>query len=116
MDGVVQRFLLNGVTRLERQAAISTATQAVQDAGGWVEDAHFFSNVAVNVQCAVPAKGIDRLVEGLGRVQFGLDRNDLAPLILAASRIQAEELHFSLQITFVHDEPDLRRHVPSVPG
>lgn len=116
MDGVVQRFLLNGVTRLERQEAILTATRAVQDSGGWLEDAHFFSNVAVNVQCVVPTTGIDRLVDGLSRVQLGLARNDLAPLILAASRSQADELHLSIQITFVHDEPDLRRHVPSVPG
>lgn len=114
---MAERLLLNGVTRLERQTAISSATRAVQDSAGWIDDVHFFSNAAVNLRCMVPAAGVDRLAEGLGSLKLGLTRDDLTALTRAASRIpDGGELQFSLQITFVHDEPDLRRHVPSVPG
>lgn len=51
-----------------------------------MEDAHFFSNVAVNVQCATPLFSLDQLVDRLSGIQLGLDQNDLAPLILAAAR------------------------------
>lgn len=114
---MAERLLINGVTRLERQTAISAATQAVQDSQGWIDDVHFFSNVAVNIRCVVPAGSVDGLVERLGKLPLGLGAADMAVLTCAASPVPAgEELQFSLQITFVHDEPDLRRHVPSVPG
>jgi hypothetical protein len=114
---MAERLLLNGVTRLERQTAISSATKAVQGGGGWIDDVHFFSNVAVNLRCAIPAAGVDILADGLGKLPLGLNLNDMALLARAASQVSAGgELEFSLQITFAHDEPDLRRHVPSVPG
>jgi hypothetical protein len=116
-ESVAGRLFLNGVTRLERQAAIHSATQAVQDGGGWIEDVHFFSNVAVNLRCIVPTAGVERLAGALGSLPLGLTPDDMTALARAASRNpDGEELEFSLQITFVHDEPDLRRHVPSVPG
>ena len=114
---MTERFLLNGVTCSERQEAISSATHAIQNGGGWIADVHFFSDVAVNFQCVISAGGVDRLVEELGELPFGFKGHDMAALALGAARLPAgEELKFSLQITFIHDEPDLRRHVPSVPG
>lgn len=111
------RVLLNGVTRSERQVAISSASQAVQDSGGWIDDVHFFSNVSINIRCVVPAGGANRLLDGLASLPLGLDEAEMAAFARSASGFSSgEELEFSLQITFVHDEPDLRRHVASVPG
>lgn len=114
---MAERLLLNGVTRLERQAAISATSKVVQAGGGWIDDVHLFSNVAVNLRCAIPVAGVAILAEGLGNLPLGLNHDDMALLARAGSQVPAgQELEFSLQITFVHDEPDLRRLVPSVPG
>ncbi len=111
------QILLNGVSRAGRHEAISSATEALQRSGGWIDDVHFFSNVAVNVRCVILAADVPRLAEDLIGLPIGLRQEDTAALGRAASRLAGdEELTFSLQITFVHDEPDLRRHVPSVPG
>lgn len=114
---MTEQVLLNGISRSERQEVISSATEAVHKSGGWVDDVHFFSNVAVNLRCVILASGAGRLVKELIRLPIGLGRDHTNSLGRAASSLEAnEELRFSLQITFVHDEPDLRRHVPSVPG
>jgi hypothetical protein len=109
--------LLNGVSRSERQSVISAATEAVQRAGGWVEDVHFFSNLAVNLRCVIAASDAGVLGEELINLGIGLGRDDMVALQrVAAGLSKADELTFSVQITFVHREPDLRRHIPSVPG
>jgi hypothetical protein len=89
----------------------------VEEAGGWIEDVHFFSNVAVNLRCAIAASAAAVLGEKLIKLGMGLRRDEAAALeLVAAGLSKKDELTFSLQLTFVHGEPDLRRHIPSVPG
>lgn len=108
---------LNGFSRSERNEVISSASEAVQKGGGWIEDVLFFSNAAMNLRCVVMAAGIARLIDEIATIGVGLTPDDMASLHRAATVLSDdEELRFSLQITFVHDEPDLRRHIPSVPG
>jgi hypothetical protein len=109
--------LLSGVSRAERQTIISSAAKVIQDAGGWVEDVQFFSNIAVNLQCAATPSAAAALSNALSALGLGLSRGETAELESAAQGLRADqELRFSVQITFVHNEPDLLRHVPSVPG
>lgn len=111
------RVQLNGFSRSERNEVISSASEAVQKGGGWIEDVHFFSNVAVNLRCGVIAASTTCLIGELNTIGIGLTPDDTAALHRAATGLSAdEELKFSLQITFAHNEPDLRRHIPSVPG
>jgi len=108
---------LNGFSRSERNEVISSASEAVQKGGGWIEDVVFFSNVAVNLRCVVMSAATARLMEELTTIGLGLTRDDMAALHRATTGLSdVEELRFSLQITFVHDEPEMRRHIPSVPG
>jgi hypothetical protein len=110
-------ILLSGVSRTERHRTISSATDVIEQAGGWVEDVHFFSNIAVNLRCVLMPATAAQMSRALSRLGIGLSRGETAALERAAERMPVdEELHFSLQIAFVHDEPDLRRHLPRVPG
>lgn len=112
-----EHVLLTGVSRSERQGVIASATEAIGGAGGWVEDVHFFSNLAVNLRCVVLPPAVARLGEALTKLGIGLTAADTEALRRAAAQLTVdEEVRFSLQITFVHQEPPLRRHVPSVPG
>ncbi|MDQ3080120.1 MAG: hypothetical protein M3R03_09010 [Pseudomonadota bacterium] len=108
---------LNAFSRLERQGVINSTTEALQKVGGWVEDVQFFSNVSVNLQCAITASAVPLLSVELNRLRIGLGRDETDLLDHAAAKLFADqELAFSLQITFMHKEPDLRRQVPSIPG
>jgi hypothetical protein len=109
--------LLSGVSRAERQTVISSAVKVIQDAGGWVEDVQFFSNIAVNLQCAAMPSAAAGLSNALSALGLGLSRGETGALESATEGLRPDqELRFSVQITFVHNEPDLLRHVPSVPG
>lgn len=108
---------LNGFSRSERVEVISSASEAIQKGGGWIEDVFFFSNAAVNLRCGVMAASIDVLTKELKKIGIGLTLEDTAALHRAAKGLsENEEVRFSLQITCVHDDPDLHRHISSVAG
>jgi hypothetical protein len=110
-------IVLGAVTRTERHAALRSAGDAVRDAGGWIDDARFYSNLSAAVRCTVPAGGADGLRRGLAAAGIRLDAESEAALGAAADGgPPGRELACVVQISFVHDDPDLRHPVPSVPG
>jgi hypothetical protein len=113
----VRRIALNAVTHTGRHLAVHEAGEAVHAVGGWIDDVHFFSNLSATLRCIVPASGVLLLADRLGVAGLTLTSTGIEALALAAREEPPDqELACSLQISFVHDEPDLRRHVPSVPG
>ena len=107
---------LNAVTSADRNAIISEVSSAVAEAGGWIDDVNFFSNISIALRFVIPLSSRSTFVALLSAQPLQLDSNDLCELTALTAREPGEEIRCSLQITFFHTEPDLRRHIPHVPG
>lgn len=89
--------------------------QALQDAGAGITDARFFSNVSLVLSFEIDTSEVARLGELLRATGVALtDASNEA--IANGARATESETRGTLQTTFVHDEPDLEREVPNVPG
>jgi hypothetical protein len=113
-----KRLMLAGVTRINRHAAMADINDAVLRANGWVSGHAMFSNIATTFQIALPPAryaAFCTALDGIGVVLDSESRAAVAALDVDDQTADAEVLA-SLNITFIHDEPDLRREVPSVPG
>jgi hypothetical protein len=110
---MVQRLILETVTAADRQASIDAIGQAVTAVGGWVDDVTFFSNISVALRCVIPPSSAAVFADRL--IAIGL-KFDSAALTDFAAATTAAELLCTVQVTFFHSDPDLRRDVPSVPG
>ncbi|NBB48976.1 hypothetical protein GVN24_11900 [Rhizobium sp. CRIBSB] len=104
--------MLTAVTRVERRAATSFVLDTVNRLGGWIDDVRMYSNLMNTIRLTLPAGAFAELVaaleEGGIMVDPVQDPGDL--------RDPATECMATLQLTFIHDEPDLKREVPAVPG
>lgn len=94
---------------------IGAVRDAVSHADGWIDDVSFFSNVAVAIRATIASPLAESFGTDLADIGLHFDQQQLKNLC-DAGQLPAQELSCMLQITFFHDEPDLRRHVPSVPG
>ena len=109
---------LQAITSHPRLEVVSQLTSVLNEVG-WIVDFHQFSNLSLTVLFEMPRTGVPRLRSGLAAIPFSL----LASSLDALSRIEqesvssaSENLSGSIQVTFVHSEPDLRIPVPAVPG
>lgn len=121
---MVPTFLrLNGITRRDRHEMISRVKDAVLKGGGFVVDFHVFSNRSVCLNFEVSAGKIGSLKDALEETGLGLTEESRAHLAEGSERAEqlsvedeASEVTGTLEITFIHDEPDLRIEVPPIPG
>jgi hypothetical protein len=103
---------LIAVTKLERNFVTTLVMDEISAQGGWVEDVHLFSNIMTNI-CFVMKQ--DRLAAfvaafvGAGLVVSGMSEFPI-------QNDSRADFNWSLQFTFVHNEPDLKREIPRVPG
>lgn len=105
-------LLLTAVTRVERKLATSLVFETVNRFGGWIDDVQMYSNLMNTIRFTLPGEAFGSLIEALRADDISVD----APLDLAESGNSAAERMATLQITFIHDEPDLKREIPSIPG
>ena len=120
MPGFLQ---LNGATRVNRLEIISRVKEAILEGGGYVLDFHMFSNAAICINFEVAAGNVGRLYSSLRETGLRLSqeshelmatcRDELNEL---GERDKAADVAGTLQITFIHDEPDLKIEVPPIPG
>lgn len=114
---MVQRVSINAVTHAERQSVIDAISAVLGELGGWIDDVHFFSNISVAIRSFLPVGRVSEYGERLQRLGLKFAPSSLHELdVFEPAPGVGEEIICSVQITFFHDEPDLRRHVPSVPG
>lgn len=112
-----QRLMLSAVTWANRHDAMAGINDAVLAAGGWIEGHTLFSNIATTFRIELPEGRIPALAEALETLGILLDdesRDRLAALRPPPDK--GAERALSLSVTFIHNEPDLRREVPMVPG
>lgn len=113
-----QQFLrLDGFTKAERIQMTAHASEAISQAGAWITDFHLYSNILICINFQVPIANLDRLAVTLQETGLHLSQESMDQLMPANdSTLKEKELLGTLQITFVHDEPDLLRDVPAIPG
>lgn len=106
---------LNAVTAADRQETTDAIRQLIAEAGGWIEDFVLFSNISLMIRCAISAEAAAAFGNALLDIGLKIDTSELAALTQPESNGKDEKA-CTLNITFFHNEPDLRRTVPSVPG
>jgi hypothetical protein len=112
-------FQLCYVTRSERRAVIGLCSDAITESGGSILDSRFFSNVSVSLFIELGQSRLARLADRLQVLGLVPARETDAQLIglAEAARTAPEQIvSATVQITFVHDDPDLPHDVPAVPG
>lgn len=105
-------LMLNAVTRRERKDATSFVFDTVNGLGGWIDDVQMYSNLMNTIRLTLAAGAYPALIAALREGGIAVDEpaEDLAGTDSAVERMA------TLQITFIHDEPDMKRDVPAVPG
>lgn len=103
---------LSAVTKLERNFVTTMVMDEVSAQGGWVEDVYLFSNIMTNIRFVVKGDSLASFVQAVAEV--GLEIGGLSEIPPTSEG--SADFNCSLQITFVHDEPDLIREIPRVPG
>lgn len=117
-----QRFLrLEAYTREDRQEMVRRSEDAIGTAGGWLVDVHLASNKSAVLRFELPLRAAEAfrsalLATGLKPAEEGLADLDRLCEEARSPEAGAEEVAGLLSLFFVHDEPDLRRVIPAVPG
>jgi len=112
-----QHFLrLDGFTREERIGMTNRVSEAINQAGAWITDFHQYSNILICINFQVSIANLDNLAATLQQTGLQLSQESLEQLEPQDSAMKDQELVGTLQITFIHNEPDLLRDIPAVPG
>ena len=107
-------LMLSAYTRGNRHDATAAIDDAITAAGGWLMDHTLFSNVAASFRFAVPQQGLAVLGSRFDTAGLGLDGDSRRSIETVST--SEDEITVALNVTFIHDEPDLRREIPAVPG
>lgn len=115
---VKQQFLrLDGFTKADRIQMTARVSEAIDQAGAWITDFHLYSNILICINFQIPSTDLDKLAATLQATGLHLSQESLEQLISTDDATLIEkELVGTLQITFIHNEPDLLREIPAVPG
>jgi len=95
------------ITRMERNAALALASDAVSKVEGWIVSHQLFSNMSatINFEIAAPMSAV--LLSKLEEAGFN-------PTLEKGYPVGGQgDIRGSLVFTFVHDEPDMKRDVPA---
>ena len=101
---------------------IARVRTAITASGAWVVDVRLFSNVSVCFNFEIPSSHTAQLREALAATGLHLTKesdDSFASLLeheSDADDLQESDIAGTLQITFIHNEPDLRIEVPQIPG
>jgi hypothetical protein len=112
-----QFLRLDGFTKADRIQMTDRVSEAINSAGAWITDFHQYSNLLICINFQVAIADLGRLATTLQETGLHLSQESLKQLTsVRDSTLSEKELGGTLQITFVHHEPDLLRDVPAVPG
>ena len=114
----MQKFLrLNATTKADRHLVIESVKNAIATSGGWILDFKLFSNLSAFISFELPQENLVTLPDALNEIGLQLNKAGLQAIYdLTDQQTAPAEISATLQITFIHDEPDLRIPVPMIPG
>lgn len=105
---------LEGYTRISRHEMIAKLRDAFQAACADLIDFQMFSNTAVSLIFEVRAANLEELESAI--LSTGLSLDDGSRELLCNGYDSDAVVSGSMNVTFIHNEPDLRIHVPPIPG
>ena len=101
-------------TRQDRHQVIELVQKAISAARGWVEDSQFYSNKMTTIRFGISAGKCSEFCQTLTESGLMVEMpNGFEP---ADANDLDSELVGTIQLTFIHDQPDLRQTIPAVPG
>ena len=101
-----------GNTRRNWHEVTAEIRDAISNAGGWIIDFQFFSNLSLSLHFELLACNVGRLIDSL--FQLGIRITPESMIVMQQIDPHAPtDIKGSLQITFIHNEPDLLRAVPA---
>jgi hypothetical protein len=92
---------------MERNQALSAASEVISGCGGWIVDHALFSNMAANINFEPPLAATAQLIERLEKAGFSPKVEGDLP------EGDTGDIRGCLMMSFLHDEPDLKRDVPA---
>jgi len=121
---MIPKFLqLKGVTRVNRHEMIYRVKEAILSGGGYILDFHMFSNAAICINFEVSAGNLGGFYASLAATGLRLDQESRGLLEGCSQQLsglgekaKAADVMGTLNIAFIHNEPDLRIEVPPIPG
>ncbi len=110
--------MFSGITNKDRHQVIADVSKAISSNGGWIVNHEMYSNIAVMIRFNIEPKELAGWREGICVAGVRLDPETIQTL---EDRInhetdRDEEVACSLNVTFIHNEPDVRQPIPAVPG
>lgn len=110
--------MISGVTKADRHQVTADVNNAISAAGGWVVNHTLFSNIAITIQFSLPSRRLDEFLDRVIAASVKLDDDSIARIRAMDEKPSPKpaDVTASLNITFMHNEPDLRRENPAVPG
>jgi len=114
-----QEFLMiSGVTKANRHQVTADVGAAISGTDGWVIDHTMFSNIAITIQFSVPSQNLEELRNRIIAAGVKLDDDSITKIqtLVGKHAPKPIDVTASLNITFIHNEPDLRREIPAVPS
>ncbi len=107
-------LMLAAVTRANRHAVMGLVNDAIMGLGGWVDGHSLYGNMVTVFRFEVDAARLRELETRLDDAAVHLD--DASREALAGADPARGDMRCALNVTFVHNEPDVKRPVPAVPG
>jgi hypothetical protein len=113
----VRDIRLSAVTRIDRTSAMLFARDSIIESGGYISDIRLYSNSAECITFEATLSGIQCLNGLLAESGFVFSEGSGANIGTALQTSSgARQIQATLQIIFVHNDPDLRIEVPPIPG
>ncbi|MFC4099382.1 hypothetical protein [Paenibacillus xanthanilyticus] len=108
---------LNAVWHGNRHAGIEEAKLHIREAGGWIIDFKPLSNRSICLLFEIEPQDVRRLLHILPTINIQYEAETIETLTLLSDKPKSErrdaDLKGTLQLTFMHDEPDLIMDVPA---
>ena len=98
---------LEGTTSRDFHSAITDISSAITDCGGWVTNHQFYSNIMAMVAFELPANKLVYLIERLNLAKISTRGLQFLPTS------EPQEIKGQINITFIHNKPDIIRTVPA---
>ncbi|MEX0297648.1 MAG: hypothetical protein AB3N28_01160 [Kordiimonas sp.] len=95
------------VTKTDRQQALSQINDVISANEGWISNHQLFSNMAAAISFEMPVEYVENFLLGLKEIGFNPKPQDEIP------ETGSGDIRGSISVTFLHDEPDLKRDVPA---
>jgi hypothetical protein len=113
MDDGLRHIRIQAFTRTDRHEMIARLRNALQTGHADLLDFKMFSNTAISITFEVAGEYVKDLRNALVATGISLDSESVA--VLNAEDSVGDIVNGSLNVTFIHNDPDLRIPVPPIP-